>query len=236
MAPQLSSKQSFFIASTQIAIITFCVIGIASCVYFFPSFMDTRHDIMTKLRWDQFNNYTHSLENYFKNGGGKISTDCFEFDGRSFTIKAPITLTDKALQKTQFRNGIKLKGMDVMPTQIQISNKLLFSNNMNQIASLAPGNTTTSALNSAFGSHFFGTSGKTEIGLSITESDCPSQAAQAGSFSNPFPAMYVKSNQICLCLSNWLFRYNSHTPGTYTYALTGNQAYDSPGEYCSPIS
>lgn len=235
MAPQLSSKQSFFIASTQISIIVFCVIGIASCVYFFPSFMNMRSDIRNKLRWDHFNNYTNSLENYFKNNGGKISTDCFTFDGKSFTITAPITLTDNALQKTQFKNGIKLKGMNVNTDNVQLTNKLLFSNNMNIINSLQPAGTVNSAVTSAFGSHFFGTPGKTEIGLSVNGGECM-QSGSAGDFNNPFPGMYIKSNQICLCMANWLYRYDSHTPGTYTYALSGSQAYNTQGEYCSSIS
>ena len=232
---KLSEKQKTFIIITQINIILFSILSIFSCVYFFPTFKTNNDDI--NQIYDRIPS-ENDLANYFKNNDNKISNDCLSFDGHTLNITAPMILSDTALQKMQFKNGLKLNGMTITPSSISLSKKLLFNNNMNIVSNnfSGIGGDITSVIFSSFNSHFFGEAGLTEIGLSTTPNSCQ-RSSTKGSLNNPFPGLYISGTKLCLCLQNWIYRYNTHTINDpLTFALNGNQDYDTPGEYCVSLT
>jgi hypothetical protein len=234
---QLASKQKTFIGITQAIIITSCVIGIANCVYFFPTFFKTMENINKQIK-----NIPgpDKLAAYFKNHG-VLEDDCLSFDGHSLTVKAPMTLSDLGLPKVQFKEGVKLNGLTISPTDIELTKVLLFNNNLDIVDYHCDPNSCSGwYLNAGYDSHFFGSAGLTEIGSTTPGSQCTRQSP-IGSGNNPFPGMYVKTNvgntySLCLCTENWIYRTQVHTPGTLTYALLGSGTYNTPGEYCVPLS
>ncbi len=228
---QLSPKQSLFIWTSQIVIIVGCVLGIGCCVYFFPTFFKMKKDINNKTNTIPG---PQELAAYFKNNANTLSDDCMSFDGHALTIKAPMTLSETGLSKLQFKDGVKLNGMSITTSEIDLSGKVLFNNNINEIYAFAGGGV-TSTIKAAYNSHFFGVPGKTEIGTAASGTLCQ-RSLPIGSFNNPSSGMYVKTTGnnhfLCLCTQNWIYRFSSHTPGTLTYALTGSDDYNTPGEYC----
>lgn len=235
---KLSSKQTTFLVVTGIPLWVIVCLSIA-CVFFFVETVEYNKDITNAI--NTYNKSSSTFFNYFRSNGNQIITDCFIFDGHQFTVTAPFVLSSNAKQKIQFENGLKLPGMVITPTEVDLSGSILFNNNLYGTYQYR---FETSLIQSSMNSHFIGQPGYTEIGFrtSTQNTQCIS-SSPVGANDNPFPGVYVAPGsspntfKLCLCLANWVRRDESATAGTpLALSLQGTGQYDTPGEYCIPLS
>lgn len=233
---KLSSKQTTFLVIT--GLLLWPVIGLAIAnIYFFVTTLNFNQDIAAAIH--KYNETSSDFFNYFRSNGNKISNECFTFDGKTIVITAPMILSSNAKQKLQFENGLKLPGMTITPTEIDLSGSILFNNNLFPTFQFR---FLISLLQSSMNSHFIGNPGYTEIGYkSSLNTQCNPTAI--GANGTPFPGVYIapgtsgSSYNLCLCLTNWVRRNSTDTTSSpLQLSLQGNGPYNTAGEYCIPLS
>jgi len=235
---KISSKQTTFLVVTGIPLWIILALSIA-CIFFFVQTIKFNKDITNAI--NAYNKSSPTFFNYFKTHGNQITTDCFTFDGHQITLTAPMVLSSNAKQKIQFENGLKLPGMTLTPTEIDLTGSILFNNNLFGLYQYIEAK---SLIQASMNSHFIGQPGYTEIGFrtSSQNTQCISSST-VGANNNPFPGVYIapgsspNTYQLCLCLANWIRRDASATASTpLQLSLQGTGQYNKPGEYCIPLS
>lgn len=236
---KISSKQTTFIVLTNIMLWVCIALAFVGVFFFVTTYNYNKNER------NAINKYNHSsaeLFNYFKTHNNRITTECYDFDGHRFLITAPMVLSTNAKQKLQFETGLKLPGMTITPTEIDLSGTILFNNNLYTTYEFE--SNAKSLIQASMNSHFIGKPGYTEIGFKLNgqNSQC-NPFSSVGANNNPFPGVYVtagsspNSFNLCLCLTNWVRRNNTDTATSpLQLALQGNGAYNTPGEYCIPLS
>jgi len=235
---KISSKQTTFLVVTGIPL--WIIIGFTfACVFFFVQTYNYNKDISNAIV--VYNHSSAALFNYFKTHDNQITTECFTFDGRVFTITAPMVLSSDAKQKIQFENGLKLPGMTILPKEIDLSGSILFNNNIFGLFNYIGAK---SLIQASMNSHFIGQPGYTEIGFKTSNQNAPcATSTTVGANDTPFPGVYITpgstpdSLNLCLCLANWVRRNNAATTSTpLALSLQGTGIYNTPGEYCIPLT
>lgn len=239
---KVSSKQETFLVITGLLLWITIALSITN-IYFFYQTIQFNDNIEKLIVKSNNSNISQEISQYFKQNKKYIQNDCYTFDGKQFLVTSPMVLSDNAKSKIQFPLGLKLPGMTISSTKIDLYGSILFNNNLYPTSQIVGDNQNVMP-QSSMNSNFIGKPGYTEIGLlssSSTGATCAGlKSAIPGDNTYPFPGVYVNtigSNRLCICLNNWLRRItadNWNSP--LRLALEGTGPYNTPGEYCVPLN